>query len=203
MSTQSSVRTVTNLISDTVPSTCPKSHGIYRYRNWLPVVHPIHGASRTVAYRSQGLGAALGLHNLWIAFNAVRIVSVEGDHCGAVDLAATVSALPGFQAAGATWNVVRRDGLATVLLSAAESMKSPPDLYFQAAGSGAGVIAAHEAASRLISSGPHTISVQRTPKHYRRRACSAKPVKANGHPATQPEPRSGRTRIAENRRDDS
>jgi cysteate synthase len=43
--------------------------GIFRYRRWLPVMRAQQGAGSTVVYRSHGLARALGLPNLWIAFN--------------------------------------------------------------------------------------------------------------------------------------
>lgn len=43
--------------------------GIYRYRDWLPIVRSVPGAGRTVVFRDERLGRQLGLSNLWIAFN--------------------------------------------------------------------------------------------------------------------------------------
>jgi cysteate synthase len=43
--------------------------GLSRYRDWLPSPRLRDDAGRTAVYRSTGLGAALGLPNLWIAFN--------------------------------------------------------------------------------------------------------------------------------------
>jgi cysteate synthase len=73
----------------------------------------------------------------------------DGDYPDAIALAAEVSRLPSFQLEGGVRNVGRRDGLATVLLSAFEEMQVLPDAYFQAVGSGTGAIAVHEAAKRL------------------------------------------------------
>ncbi|WP_329361898.1 cysteate synthase [Streptomyces sp. NBC_00669] len=209
----------------------PAADGLYRYRRWLPVVRTLPGAGRTVVYRGEELGRALGLDDLWIAFNGywpergadlrtgtfkeleayavfgrlperppvlvvpsvgntaaafasvfsrtgvecllvvpdsglhrfaavpdlaptVRLVSIAGgDYDDAIELAERVSALPGFRAVGGAWNVARRDGLATVLLSAVEAMGALPDVYVQAVGSAVGAIAVHEAATRLIASG--------------------------------------------------
>lgn len=43
--------------------------GIFRYQDWLPVVQTHMNAGRSAVYRSRGIGDALGLSNLWIAFN--------------------------------------------------------------------------------------------------------------------------------------
>ncbi|MFD7664967.1 cysteate synthase [Streptomyces sp. NPDC059788] len=216
---------------DRVPAVSPESEGLYRYRRWLPVVRTLPGAGGTIVYRAEGLGRALGLGDLWIAFNgywpergadlrtgtfkeleayavfgrlperppvlvvpsvgntaaafasvfsraevecllvvpdsglhrfatvsdiapSVRLVSITGgDYADAIELAERVSALPGFRAVGGAWNVARRDGLATVLLSAVEAMGALPEVYVQAVGSAVGAIAVHEAAARLIASG--------------------------------------------------
>lgn len=73
----------------------------------------------------------------------------DGDYPDAIALARQVSAFPPFQLEGGVQNVGRRDGLATVMLSAFEEMGRLPAYYFQAAGSGTGAIGAWEAAGRL------------------------------------------------------
>lgn len=45
------------------------TEGLFRYRNWLPVIRVHKDVGRTVIYRSKGLAGALGLPNLWIGFN--------------------------------------------------------------------------------------------------------------------------------------
>jgi cysteate synthase len=80
----------------------------------------------------------------------VNIVVIDdGDYPDAIDLAAAVSRIPTFLPEGGVKNVGRRDGLATVLLSAFEEMKQLPSYYFQAVGSGTGGIATLEAAKRV------------------------------------------------------
>jgi cysteate synthase len=80
----------------------------------------------------------------------VNIVVIDdGDYPDAIELAAAVSRMPTFLLEGGVKNVGRRDGLATVLLSAFEEMKQLPLYYFQAVGSGTGAIAALEAAKRV------------------------------------------------------
>lgn len=85
----------------------------------------------------------------------VRLVALGGDatYDDAIALAETVGALDGFQLEGGIRNVGRRDGLATCLLSAHERIGRLPDRYVQGVGSGAGAVAAHEAAGRLRLNG--------------------------------------------------
>jgi cysteate synthase len=45
------------------------AEGLFRYRNWLPVIRTFPSRARTAVFQSEGLGRALGLRNLWIAFN--------------------------------------------------------------------------------------------------------------------------------------
>ena len=80
----------------------------------------------------------------------VNLVAIDdGDYPDAIELAAAVSRIPNFLPEGGVKNVGRRDGLATVLLSAFEEMGQLPSYYFQAVGSGTGAIAALEAAKRV------------------------------------------------------
>jgi cysteate synthase len=82
----------------------------------------------------------------------VKLVVIDdGDYPDAITLAAAISRVPPFQAEGGVKNVGRRDGLATVLLSAFEEMGCLPSHYFQAVGSGTGAIAVLEAAKRVRS----------------------------------------------------
>lgn len=54
---------------------------------------------------------------------------------------------------GGVRNVGRRDGMGTAMLEAVEAIGALPDYYFQAVGSAAGALAAHEAALRVIADG--------------------------------------------------
>lgn len=56
-------------------------------------------------------------------------------------------------AEGGAKNIARRDGMGTTVLSATTFIGRIPDYYFQAVGSGTGVIAAWEANKRLIKDG--------------------------------------------------
>lgn len=99
-----------------------------------------------------------GLESLALAgcsHPSVKVVVLEppADYTDAIEVAGRVAALDGFMAEGGTLNVGRRDGLGTVLLQAVETMGRLPELYFQAVGSGAGAIAADEAARRLLGDG--------------------------------------------------
>ncbi|MGO4748102.1 cysteate synthase [Streptomyces sp. 2MCAF27] len=85
---------------------------------------------------------------------AVKLVVLDGaDYSDAIALAESLAALPGFQAEGGVRNIGRRCGLATVLYTGVEAMRRMPDHYVQAVGSGAGAIAVHEAATRLLGTG--------------------------------------------------
>jgi cysteate synthase len=205
--------------------------GIYRYRRWLPIRRTLSGSARTVTYRSDRLGRAVNLPNLWIAFSGiwpdkgaamptgtfkdleaytvlarlperlaqvlivtsagnsatafaqassanaarcliivpeqalgrmrfrrsseVKIVALSGgaDYSDAINLGDRMGHVPGFVREGGFRNVARRDGLGTVLLSAVESIGRMPDYYFQSISSGAGAIAVHETAKRLLEDG--------------------------------------------------
>jgi cysteate synthase len=84
--------------------------------------------------------------------SAVKVVVVDrADYADAIALGDALARIPGFTPEGGTKNVGRRDGLGTVMLAAAEAMGGLPDYYVQAIGSGAGAIAAHEAACRIRS----------------------------------------------------
>jgi len=84
--------------------------------------------------------------------SSVKIVCLTGGaaYSDAIALAERISQEDGFVAEGGVRNVGRRDGMATAMLNAVETIGRLPDYYFQAIGSGAGAIAAHEAAKRLV-----------------------------------------------------
>ncbi|MFA0816490.1 MAG: cysteate synthase [Anaerofustis sp.] len=88
----------------------------------------------------------------------VKLIAVGGDadYTDAIHLADAICALDGFVSEGGAKNVARRDGMGTTVLSAATTIGEIPDYYFQAVGSGTGVIAAHEANLRLNESGDYT-----------------------------------------------
>jgi cysteate synthase len=54
---------------------------------------------------------------------------------------------------GGVRNIGRRDGMGTAMLAAVEAIGRLPDYYFQAVGSAAGALAAHEAALRVRADG--------------------------------------------------
>jgi cysteate synthase len=85
----------------------------------------------------------------------VKIVTLHGfvDYYDAIVLANQVAQHDGFLAEGGVKNVARRDGLGTTLLNAVETIGQLPDYYFQAIGSGAGGIAVHAMARRLLEDG--------------------------------------------------
>lgn len=102
----------------------------------------------------------------------VRFVAVDGDstYDDAIALAKRLAdERQGLFFEGGAANVARRDAIATTLLAAVEALGALPDYYVQAAGSGAGAIAVHEAARRLQRDGryggelPHIMLVQNAP----------------------------------------
>lgn len=85
----------------------------------------------------------------------IKLITVGGgcDYTDAINLSNRIATLPGMMPEGGAKNVARRDGMGTVMLDAAVTMKRMPDDYFQAIGSGTGGIAAWEAAMRLRDDG--------------------------------------------------
>ena len=47
----------------------PEEWGIYQFADWMPVRRMLKGSAPTVTFRSERLGAKLGLPNLYIAFS--------------------------------------------------------------------------------------------------------------------------------------
>ena len=84
----------------------------------------------------------------------VRVIAIDGgQYDDAIAFSRTLAAQSGFVLEGGVRNVARRDGMGTVMLAAAEAIGGLPDVYVQGVGSGAGALAAHEAALRLIDDG--------------------------------------------------
>lgn len=82
----------------------------------------------------------------------VRIIAMRGDasYDDAIAFAKELaSSDPSYVFEGGATNVARRDGIGTTMLATAETLGRLPDYFVQAIGSGAGAIAAHEAALRL------------------------------------------------------
>jgi cysteate synthase len=101
---------------------------------------------------------ASALPSMWITREkhpAVVFVVLKGeaDFYDAIELANTVAEQDNFYSEGAAKNVARRDGMGTVVLTAAEATGRIPDHYFQAVGSGTGGIAAWEMSNRLLGDG--------------------------------------------------
>lgn len=98
------------------------------------------------------------LDRLWIpceSTDAVRLIVLEGcdDYTFAIRTAALIGHVLDIANEGGARNVARRDGMSTAVLEYAKQMKSLPDHYFQAIGSGTGAIATWEAAQRLVTAG--------------------------------------------------
>ena len=102
--------------------------------------------------------------------DSVKFIGVEnGTYDDAIAFARAVATIPGFSFEGGAANVARRDGIGTTMLRSVEVMGSLPEYYLQPVGSGAGALAAHEAALRLIEDGlygtqlPRLYLVQNSP----------------------------------------
>ncbi len=92
---------------------------------------------------------------MWITVEKgpVTLICVRGDYTDAIAVAEKVQSRKGFVPEGGARNIARRDGMGTVMLDAAITLKALPDHYFQAIGSGTGGISAWEASMRLIQDG--------------------------------------------------
>ncbi len=75
------------------------------------------------------------------------------DYFDAIHLSNIISQFEGFIPEGGAKNIARRDGMGTTMLSAATTIGTIPDYYFQGIGSATGAIAAWEANMRLIGDG--------------------------------------------------
>lgn len=100
----------------------------------------------------------------------VKFIAIaDGTYDDAIAFAREVAAIAGFEFEGGAANVARRDGIGTTMLHSVEVIGALPDYYVQAIGSGAGTIAAHEAAQRLCADGrfgtnlPRLLLVQNAP----------------------------------------
>jgi cysteate synthase len=98
------------------------------------------------AYGMKRMRFANSLHR------SVKIVCLTGGagYSDAIALAKRIFEEDGFVDEGGVKNIGRRDGMATAMLNAVETIGRLPDYYFQAIASGAGAIAAHEGAKRLV-----------------------------------------------------
>jgi cysteate synthase len=86
--------------------------------------------------------------------NVRLLVTRSGsDYFDAIHLSQLATQIDGFIPEGGAKNVARRDGMATTVLSAAQTIGKIPEYYFQAVGSGTGAIAAWEANLRLLEDG--------------------------------------------------
>ena len=143
----------------------------------FPTIHKIKGGRRSLVLASAGNTArafshvsamtgvdvyivvpSTGMPRMWLPeepSESIHIIQLgkNCDYTDSIHLAERIAALPGMVAEGGARNVARRDGMGTVMLDAAVTMKRMPDHYFQAIGSGTGGIAAWEASLRLREDG--------------------------------------------------
>ncbi|WP_292484541.1 cysteate synthase [Methanohalobium sp.] len=99
-----------------------------------------------------------GMSRMWIPeepSDSIHLIKMDegNDYTDAIHLADRIAKVPGIMPEGGARNIARRDGMGTVMLDAAVTIKQIPDHYFQAIGSGTGAIAAWEAALRLREDG--------------------------------------------------
>jgi len=112
--------------------------------------------SRTVSFPVVAVVPEPHLHRMWTVEDPSPrffLLSVKGEYQDAIRWAARISTLEGTLNEGGARNVGRRDGIGTLLLSAALEMGRLPDHYFQAVGSGVGALAVWEASRRLQADG--------------------------------------------------
>ena len=83
----------------------------------------------------------------------LAVLQGDSDYFEAIEFAQAIARLPGYFGEGGARNVARRDGMGTVVLTAAEALGVVPDHYVQAIGSGTGGIAAWEMSLRLNADG--------------------------------------------------
>lgn len=96
------------------------------------------------------------LFEMWYPASALQVPTLaleDGDYSNAIDLARRLAMIQGFPFEGGVKNIAKRDGLGIVLLEAVDQMKTLPDHYFQAVGSGTGAIAVWEMAGRFLRDG--------------------------------------------------
>ena len=95
--------------------------------------------------------------------DCVKLIACEkgGDYFDAINLSNMALKSHKFYAEGGAKNIARRDGMGTTVLSAVTTIGRIPDYYFQAVGSGTGVIAAWEANMRLIEDGRYGNNVMK------------------------------------------
>ncbi len=97
------------------------------------------------------------------------LITIDGDYTDAINLGNQICTIPGIYPEGGAKNIARRDGMGTMMLEGAFTMKHLPDWYVQAVGSGTGGIAAWEASMRLVSDGrfgsdlPRLLLIQNEP----------------------------------------
>jgi cysteate synthase len=85
---------------------------------------------------------------------SVRIIAIaDAGYQEAITFARDLCSNEEFILEGGVRNIGRRDGMGTAMLAAVETIGALPDAYFQAVGSAAGALAAHEAAQRINADG--------------------------------------------------
>jgi cysteate synthase len=127
------------------------------------VVASAGNSARAFAYLSAKIGFPVILvvpymcwKEMWYHADSAHVPTVvvkDGDYADSIDLAGRVARVTGMPFEGGVKNVAKRDGLGVIMLEAVSALRSLPKHYFQAAGSGAGAIAAWEMAERFMADG--------------------------------------------------
>lgn len=98
------------------------------------------------------------LERLWVPkghpTDSVKIIGIKGgDYGDANEVTSQIMEIGGWRREGGVHNVARRDGIGSLILTAAEAMGGLPKHYFQGVGGGPGPIGVHEMAQRAIHAG--------------------------------------------------
>lgn len=98
------------------------------------------------------------LERLWVPdmhpTDSVSIIGIAGgDYNDAIEVTSQILEVGGWRREGGVHNVARRDGIGSLILTAAEAIGGLPRHYFQGVGGGPGPIGVHEMAERAIAAG--------------------------------------------------
>jgi len=86
--------------------------------------------------------------------DSVTLIGIAGgDYNDAIEVTGRILESGGWRREGGVHNVARRDGIGSLILTAAEAIGALPKHYFQGVGGGPGPIGVHEMALRAIDAG--------------------------------------------------
>ncbi len=102
------------------------------------------------------LAPAMCLKDMWYLASSSLVPTLilhDGDYSDAIEMSQRIAGIAGMPCEGGVRNAAKRDGLGIVLLESVAASGKLPHHYFQAVGSGAGVIAVWEMSERFIRDG--------------------------------------------------